>query len=155
MSSSAIINRREVLELLDQLETAVGSPAEHTPETGEHSDDPQVRDAAQQAAALVEAAQAERGRMLEQSEIVRAARELSAKLRSEAEQESAELRTDTDEYVDGRLASLEISLTKTLEAVTRGRERLHGRSHFASLAPGEQQEDEAGNGNLGSAEHSR
>jgi hypothetical protein len=155
MSASAIINRHEALDLLDQLESALGDTADGTPKTGEPGDgDPQLRDAAQQAAELVEAAKAERSRLLEQSEIVRAARELSARLRSEAEQESAELRTETDEYVDGRLAGLEISLTKTLEAVTRGRERLQGRSHFASLAPGEQPADAVKAEDLGSAEPS-
>jgi hypothetical protein len=39
-------------------------------------------------------------------------------------------RRDVDEYVDHRLGRFEHSLSKTLEAVTRGRERLQGRSQL-------------------------
>jgi len=43
-------------------------------------------------------------------------------------QEASALRKEIDEYVDQRLAGLEISLNKTLGAVTRGRDRLKNRS---------------------------
>lgn len=107
LSASVIVNRTDVLDLLSQLEGNLsGSPtASATPAEG-----------------------------VEDTKVVRAAHDRASKLLSEAEQESAELRTETDEYVDRQLASLEISLGKTLEAVTRGREQLRGRSLFASLA---------------------
>lgn len=118
MSSSAVINRTAVLDLIGQLEAAL----------------PPVSDEA------VESARAEQARLVSDSEIHRAAEQEAQALRREAEQEAAELRTDIDEYVDSRLANLEISLTQTLEAVTRGRARLHSRSHFDSL--GDSAEDE-------------
>ena len=46
---------------------------------------------------------------------------------------SSELRRETDDYVDQRLASFELTLSKTLAAVQRGRERLHGRSDLDEL----------------------
>jgi DNA anti-recombination protein RmuC len=134
MSSSVVVNRREVLDLLSQLEAALHDADARTtterPDSGAH-------DASAQATQQTDSAAAERAGRQEESEVVREARELAARIRSEAEQESAELRTETDEYVDGQLAHLEISLTKTLETIKRGRERLHERSHFASLAPAE------------------
>jgi hypothetical protein len=154
LSASALINRREVLDLLGQLEAALDGDGDHAPESREHLD-PQVRDARQQAAAVIDAAKQARSKLLADSEIVRAARDLAARLRAEAQQESAELRTETDEYVDGRLAELEISLNKTLDVVKRGRERLHGRSHFDSLAPVEEVAGQSDDGNLSGADPNR
>jgi hypothetical protein len=37
-----------------------------------------------------------------------------------------EEREEVEAYIDGRLATLEVILTKTMEAVARGRERLEG-----------------------------
>jgi hypothetical protein len=42
--------------------------------------------------------------------------------RALADEERAEVET----YIDGRLATLEVILNKTMEAVARGRERLEG-----------------------------
>jgi len=58
-----------------------------------------------------------------------------------ARRESEELRTETDEYVDSRLANFEVTLHKTLEAVTRGRERLQGRTTFHALGSPEPEDD--------------
>ena len=35
-------------------------------------------------------------------------------------------RREVEAYIDGRLATLEVILTKTMDAVARGRERLEG-----------------------------
>lgn len=88
-------------------------------------------------------AHAERTRLLSDSEVYQAAQQEAKALLREAEQEAAELRTETDEYVDSKLANLEISLTKTLDAVTRGRARLHGRSHFDQLSESTDESDGA------------
>ena len=41
--------------------------------------------------------------------------------------ESAELeKQEIEEYIDGRLATLEVILNKTLDAISRGRDRLAG-----------------------------
>ncbi len=37
-----------------------------------------------------------------------------------------EERAEVESYIDGRLATLEVILNKTMEAVARGRERLEG-----------------------------
>lgn len=131
MSSSAVINRTAVLELVERLEsTLVERPA--LGDAG-HPDQA-ITDARREADEVNDDARAERARHVSDTDIYRAAQEEAAALRREAEQETAELRAETDEYVDGRLATLELSLTKTLDAVTRGRARLHGRSHFDSLS---------------------
>ena len=47
------------------------------------------------------------------------------------------LRKETDDYVDEKLATFEITLERTIEAVRRGRERLAGRSALDSLTEDE------------------
>ena len=39
---------------------------------------------------------------------------------------AADERAEVESYIDGRLATLEVILNKTLDAVARGRERLDG-----------------------------
>lgn len=132
MSSSAVINRSAVLDLIGRLESAlppdVGRLDEGSGQAGSV-----VGDASKRADKVLSEAQAERVKMVSDSEVYQAAQQEAAALLREAEQEAAELRSETDEYVDSKLANLEISLTKTLDAVTRGRARLHGRSHFDQL----------------------
>jgi hypothetical protein len=45
----------------------------------------------------------------------------------DAREEAASMRREVDDYVDQKLATFEVVLTKTLTAVERGRERLKGR----------------------------
>jgi hypothetical protein len=40
------------------------------------------------------------------------------------------MRRETDDYIDGRLASFEITLHKTLTAVERGRDKLRDQAEY-------------------------
>lgn len=124
MSSSAVINRTAVLDLISRLDSTLPAEFAHLHEVDQRLDLDDV-DAQEQTDELDD--------RVSETDVYRAAEQQAAALRREAEQETAELRAETDEYVDGRLAQLELSLTKTLEAVTRGRARLHVRSHFDQL----------------------
>lgn len=141
MSSSAVINRGAVLDLLGRLESTLPADVGRLDEASGHRGS-LVGDASKRADKVLSDAQAERIRLVSDSEVYQAAQQEAESLLREAEQEAAELRSETDEYVDSKLANLEISLTKTLEAVTRGRARLHGRSHFDQL--GESTDDSDG-----------
>ena len=66
--------------------------------------------------------------MVEQTAIVAAAREEAGRLVDEAHAQVEKERSEVDAYIDSRLATLEVILNKTLEAVNRGRERLAGAS---------------------------
>jgi F0F1-type ATP synthase membrane subunit b/b' len=64
--------------------------------------------------------------MVEQTSIVKNAREEAKKILQEA-RETAELeKQEVEQYIDGRLATLEVILNKTMDAVSRGRDRLAG-----------------------------
>jgi hypothetical protein len=66
--------------------------------------------------------------MVEQTAIVSAAREESSRILDEATLANEAQREDVDAYIDSRLATLEVILNKTLDAINRGRERLAGAS---------------------------
>lgn len=132
MSASAVVNRHEVLDLIAALEqalpTAFAGQQEVVSERAAV-----VADGQEESRRILAEAAQERDRLVGEAEVLRRAREEAERERAAARIEAEELRRDTDEYVDTRLATFEVTLTKTLEAVTRGRSRLHGRSHFEAL----------------------
>lgn len=132
MSASAVVNRAEILDLVTRLELALSQAFAGQHEVVAERD--AVLAAAHEDARRVAAeAERERDRLVGETEVHLSARAEAERERAVARTEAAELRKETDEYVDTRLATFEITLTKTLEAVARGRSRLHGRSHFDAL----------------------
>ncbi|MEJ7690137.1 MAG: hypothetical protein WKF76_06720 [Nocardioidaceae bacterium] len=127
MSSSAVVNRTEVLGLIGQLEAAL--PQAMAASDQVYSDrDSVLADARKEAERIVVEAQIERDQLVSETDVHQVAKHDADRLRADADREASALRKETDEYVDQRLASFEITLNKTLEAVARGRARLHGRS---------------------------
>ena len=58
--------------------------------------------------------------------LFRSAREEAARLIEEAREEANLQRDEIEHYIDSRLATLEVILNKTQDAISRGRERLAG-----------------------------
>ena len=132
MSSSAVIHRADVLAQIDALEAAL--PQAFAESDRVYSERESLVSAAmQQADRIIVEAKNEHERLVSDSEVYRVAKHEADEERSRVVRECEILRRETDEYVDGRLANLEITLTKTLDAVTRGRDRLHGRSELDRL----------------------
>jgi hypothetical protein len=69
-----------------------------------------------------------------QEEVVAEAHRHAALLITEAEELAERMRRETDDYVDAKLANFEVVLTKTLAAVSRGRDKVRGRSDLADIA---------------------
>jgi len=65
-------------------------------------------------------------RMVEQTSIVQIARDEARKILDDAREHASREKEAVEEYIDGRLATLEVILNKTQDAVSRGRERLAG-----------------------------
>ena len=76
--------------------------------------------------ALIASAREEVSRMIEQTAIVSAAREEAQHILDDAHMEADAEREEVEKYIDSRLATLEVILNKTSDAVARGRERLAG-----------------------------
>jgi vacuolar-type H+-ATPase subunit H len=148
MSASAVINRSEVLDLVTRLEDAV--PTAFADQNKVFSErDEVVAHAHAQAAEILNEAQRKREELVSETDVFKLAKHEADVERKRAAAEAEELRRETDDYVDTRLATFEITLTKTLEAVSRGRARLQGRTHFDALgdtARGPDEPDPAGDG---------
>jgi cell division septum initiation protein DivIVA len=132
MSASALVNRAEVLAMLDQLADDLPGAFGEAAEILTHRDQV-IEEGHQQAAEILAAARAQHEGLVSDSEVYQMAKQRAEQILQEARTESDGLRRETDEYVDSKLANFEIALHRTLEAVTRGRERLQGRSELDTL----------------------
>lgn len=131
MSSSVLVNRAEILELVDQVRAALPSQLHRADEVLADAD--AARAAAQaEADAVVARARARAAELVEHESVVTAAQERAAQIVADAQETAAALRRDADDYCDRRLADFEIDLGKVLSQVQAGRAKLAGR-----LAPGE------------------
>ena len=136
MSASAMVNRADVLGLLDELTAAL--TAAFTEARQVVSDRASLLDEGRsEAAHIVEDARNERERIVSDTEVFRVAKRRAEEVLERANSESEELRKEADDYVDGKLATFEITLERTMEAVKRGRDRLAGRSAFDALTDDE------------------
>ena len=139
LSSSALVNRQEVLELVDQLRASL--PSEITRARSILRDGQDVLErAGQEAQRVLERARQERERLLSKTEIVQAAAREADRLVAEAESTAKRIRNEAEAYVEGKLANFEVVLQKTLQAVERGRKRLAGSLEADELAPEETDE---------------
>jgi cell division septum initiation protein DivIVA len=132
MSASAVVNRGELLAMIDEvsgaLETAITESQKVVAERESVVDEGR-KDAAQ----IVADAHSEREKIISDTDVYRVAKREADHLLEQARAEAEELRKETDDYVDAKLANFEITLERTTEAVKRGRERLAGRSAFDAL----------------------
>ena len=131
MSSSVLVNRAELLELVDQVRAALPDQLYRADEVLADAD--AARQAAQaEADAVLARARARAAELVEQESVVVAAQERAAQIVADAQETAQALRRDADDYCDRRLADFEIDLGKVLSQVQAGRAKLAGR-----LAPGE------------------
>ncbi|MDT0568361.1 ATP synthase F0 subunit B [Streptomyces sp. DSM 3412] len=125
MSASCVVNRAELLSLLDELRAALpDSLAQARELIGDR--DHMVERARQEAERIIENAHAERGSLISDTEVARRSQNEADRILGEARQEAEEVRAEADDYVDSKLANFEVVLTKTLGSVGRGREKLLG-----------------------------
>lgn len=127
MSASAVVNRTELLAEIDALATELPKAFVESQRVIAERDQV-VEEGRVEADRIITEGRDERDRLVSDTEVYRVAKIEADRVREEARKEVLELRRETDEYVDNRLANFEVALGKTLEAVSRGRERLHGRS---------------------------
>ncbi|MFJ5833177.1 ATP synthase F0 subunit B [Streptomyces sp. NPDC093089] len=126
MSASCVVNRAELLALLDEVREALpGSLAQAQELIGGREQ--LVEQARQEADRIIEAAHAERGSIVSDTQVARQSQEEADRILSEARREAEEVKAEADDYVDSKLANFEVVLNKTIGSVDRGREKLLGR----------------------------
>ncbi|MFF7983744.1 cell division initiation protein [Streptomyces sp. NPDC007901] len=125
MSASCVINRADLLAMLEELRQALpGSLAQAQELIGDR--DQMVEQARMEAERIIETAHAERGSLISGTEVARRSQTEADRILGEARREAEEVRAEADDYVDSKLANFEVVLTKTLGSVGRGREKLLG-----------------------------
>jgi vacuolar-type H+-ATPase subunit H len=125
LSASCVVHRAEMLEILDDAREALPTDFESARKIIE-TRDAIIEEARVSAEQLITIAREDVSQMVEQTSIVQIARDEARKILDDA-RETAELeKQEVEEYIDGRLATLEVILNKTMDAVSRGRDRLGG-----------------------------
>jgi F0F1-type ATP synthase membrane subunit b/b' len=126
MSASCIVNRAEMIEAIETIRAAL--PRELVSARKVLADRAAVVDQGRvEAQAIIDAATAERARLVSRTEVAAQAAQEADRLLDEAQAQIDRMRLEVDEYVDAKLANFEIVLHKTLGAVERGREKISGR----------------------------
>ena len=136
LSASCVVHRAEMLEILDEAREALPSDFESARKILE-TRDAIIEEARVSAEQMIAIAREDVAQMVEQTSIVQIARDEARKILDDA-RETADLeKQEVEDYIDGRLATQEVILNKTLDAVTRGRDRQDGANDkdvFSQLA---------------------
>ncbi|MEU9353647.1 ATP synthase F0 subunit B [Streptomyces griseoloalbus] len=125
MSASCVVNRAELLSMLDEVRAALPDSLAQAQELIGGREQ-MVEQARQEAERIIESAHAQRGSLISDTEIARRSQSEADRILAEARKEADEIRAEADDYVDSKLANFEVVLTKTLGSVGRGREKLLG-----------------------------
>ena len=132
MSASCVVNRSELLALVDQVRRMLPANLDRADALLDDAE-AVIGQARHQAERIVADAQDERMRLVSDTEVLAQAEREAGRVVAAAESDAQRLRQGVDDYVDGKLANFEIVLTKTLEAVDRGREKIQGRRAVEEL----------------------
>ncbi len=125
LSASCVVHRGEILEILDGAKEALPQDLFRAEVIIEQRDK-LIEEGRSSSEQMIATAREDVSRMIEQTSIVQAARDEAQRILDEARTLAADERAEVESYIDGRLATLEVILNKTMDAVSRGRERLDG-----------------------------
>jgi vacuolar-type H+-ATPase subunit H len=114
-----------MLELLDEAREALPNDLESAQKLIA-ARDAIIEEGRVSAEQMIAMAREDVARMVEQTSIVQLARDEARKILDEARTLGDQEKQEVEEYIDGRLATLEVILNKTQDAVARGRDRLAG-----------------------------
>lgn len=125
LSASCVVHRGEMLEILEAARDLLPKDL-FTAEVIIGDKERIIEEGRTSAEAMIATAREDVARMVEQTAIVQAARDEAQRILDEARDVAETERRELEAYIDGRLATLEVILNKTMDAVARGRERLEG-----------------------------
>lgn len=127
MSASCMVNRSEVLGLIDKAMDALAEDTREAERVTATSLETLER-AQLEAAQIIKAAEDKAVFLAGSTPVMEAARAKAAELERRSIAEAEALRREADAYVDGRIASFEAALQKTMGQVRTMRSRLASRS---------------------------
>ena len=125
LSASCVIHRGEMLELLENVKASY--PNDLAKAINILRQQAEILEEANlQADSIIGQARDEVARLVEQTAIVTAAKKESQRILAEATAEGKRDKEEIEAYIDSRLANLEVILNKTLDVISRGRDKLAG-----------------------------
>jgi hypothetical protein len=125
LSASAMINREEVLELIDEAINHLPGELRDARWLLKQRDEFRLQ-TKRDADDVLDQARARAERMVQRTEVVKAADKRARHIVEEAESESRRLRLECEDYCDQKLASFEIVLERLQKTVAAGRTKLQG-----------------------------
>lgn len=132
LSASVMINRDEVLELVEEATERLPDELRQARWLLRERDEFLAK-VQRQGDDILDQARVQAERMVQRTEVVRAAQHTARRTVEEAEAESRRLRHEAEDYCDQKLAQFEIVLDRTMKTVQAGRSRLQG----TAMTPGE------------------
>jgi cell division septum initiation protein DivIVA len=125
LSASCVIHRGEMLDLLENVKASFPNDlAKAITILRQQSEI--LEEANLQADSIIGQARDEVARLVEQTAIVTAAKKESQRILADATAEGKREKEEIEAYIDSRLANLEVILNKTLDVISRGRDKLAG-----------------------------
>ena len=133
MSASCMVNREDLLSRLDDIRRQL--PADLARADSLLVDAESVIATAQrQGDEIIAGAHEEKMRLVADTEVLAQAEREAGRVVAAAQAESERVQREIDDYIDAKLANFELVLTKTLEAVARGRDKIAGRRAVEELS---------------------
>lgn len=123
LSASAMINKEEVLELLEEAIARLPDELREARWLRKERDEYLAKMRAD-GDEITDAARARAEQMVQRTEVVKAAEHRARRIIEGAEAEARRLRLECEDFCDQKLASFEIVLERTLKLVASGREKL-------------------------------
>jgi hypothetical protein len=151
LSTSAMVNKDELITLVEEALHAFPKEVRESRWLLKERD-AYLQKARKEADDILAAARARAARMIERSELVRAAEARAHHLVDVAEAEARRMRLEVEDYCDQKLGSFEIVLERTMRLVAAGREKLQLNSR--QLSNGHGPGDRGGAGEEAAAEPS-
>lgn len=141
MSASCVVNRAELLGLIDELRELLPSELREAEWVLKDRDEV-VEQGRKEGEKLVAEARVEAARLVSRTEVMQTATREAERISAEATENARQMRLEVEDYVDTKLANFEVVLHKTLTAVERGRDKLRGRHELDQLREDELDPDE-------------
>ncbi len=152
MSDKCVIPRNEALDLLDTIRSMLPAAVQEAEElladrvgvveegyreaervVGEANQEVErvLAQASGSAQVMIEEASAQQAHLVDAHEVTRVALAEAEAIREQARTEAEQMRVEVDQYVEDKFATFEASLTKTLTAVQRSRDRIRERYGYS------------------------
>jgi hypothetical protein len=123
MSASVMVNRDELVTLLEDAVAALPEEIRQARWLLKEREEFLAK-ARREAEDIIDAGRQQAQRMVEKTEVVREATLHARRIVDDAEKTSRDLKHESEDYIDRKLASFEVVLERTMTAVAKGRERL-------------------------------